>query len=603
MRFSVETDAWFFSIEGTPRKTRWTSQDPTQPPRLDVNLRGDALQRLDWDSSSRGVPGALTYTGVGPALFEETAYKVTVMNKRGSPAGFRHQDPSLIENVTSVAGQSSILSGTINFRSQVGRSAFELDDGSSRLEVIVEVRPSKLDYESDYEALRESVSGLARQLVLEFLRATYGGGKAAGDQTGTRRLDWLLLLRDEVDRLESALAHIVGHPHAQLVREVEFQTAEKIRKPTTATRRAVARGQGQGPWTSSPVALRHRTRLPNLSATETLDTPEHRWLKTQLAFVATTVAQVRSDYAARTSRSLPETGRRSLRSKAIVDELQQFEDTLAPYLNVSPLADAVGDAAPSFSSLVLQGRPGYRDAYQSLLRLRMAIRVNGDVLALPLRDLSDLYEMWCFVAIVNLVAQTLDAEIDLAELMKLEDTGTRVRLKPGQGSSVAFNFGRDRVNVVYNREYWGRTGTQKPDIIIEVIREGMAPVVLILDAKYRVETSDSYLATSPCPGPPSDAVAQLHRYRDAITVNWAGAGRGRPVVRAVALFPLGADDSLRWTEHNFFASVSELGIGALPFLPDNMAWVSDWIAESLSAPDDKLAWPGPPFLAWESIKS
>ncbi|OCB14901.1 hypothetical protein A5644_25805 [Mycobacterium intracellulare subsp. yongonense] len=281
--------------------------------------------------------------------------------------------------------------------------------------------------------------------------------------------------------------------------------------------------------------------------------------------------------------------------------MADMEATLAPFLTISPFLEASSWVTQSFASLTLQGRPGYREAYLALLRLNMSLLVGGDALKIPVRDLSELYEIWCFLAVVHRVSQVLRAPVDVFGLIELRDVGVRLTVVPGVASTVKVITHWCEARVTYNREYSMRSGLQRPDIVIEILRNDMPPVLLLLDAKYRLDTTPGYVRAFGCPGPPADAIGQLHRYRDAIAVRYPKFRVGRPVVRAVALFPLGNEDSQGWINHPYFEAIDEVGIGALPFLPSNMAWVDEWLTYGITAPPDRLAWPGPDFIAWAQV--
>jgi hypothetical protein len=105
------------------------------------------------------------------------------------------------------------------------------------------------------------------------------------------------------------------------------------------------------------------------------------------------------------------------------------------------------------------------------------------------------------------------------------------------------------------------------------------------------------------PSAPIDAINQLHRYRDAIVLAGEHGQLARVVVRGVALFPLSEAASADYLSHRLYESLNTLGIGALPFLPRNQAWVSTWIRSVIEAPNSTIAWPGPPFSAWESMRA
>lgn len=594
----IRTSRWEVTLEGENRASVWEGRPGAPAPRLQVRVdRRDGIELVATDHAPQRT-GERVYDGLGTRLVEETSYRLSIVSRRGTQPSLKHLDPSLIRDVRPIPGHRDVISGSINFKSQIGDSRFVIEDGESALEVIVEVRPTKLDYEADYEDLLESVSGLARQLVLEFLRATTRGATPA-TRDDQRQIEWLLLLREEIASLEEALTYVVAHPHRQLVRETRMTPVERIRRPSTATRRALMRGSGQGAWEKTDGIGRHRSKLPASQPYETLDSAENRWLYLQLVHATSSLARLRHDF---TASQRPRPGSKpSPRALAIAEELAGMEATLAPFLTLSPFAEASASVPQSFTSLTLQGRPGYREAYQALLRLNMSLTVTGEALSIPIRDLSELYEIWCFLAVVSRVSEVLGTPIDLFDLIELRDTGVRLTVVPGAQSTVRLVSDRCEVRVTYNREYRMRSGPQRPDIVIEILRDDMPPVLLLLDAKYRLDTTPDYVRDFGCPGPPADAIGQLHRYRDAITVKYPKYSQGRPVVRAVALFPMGEGDAESWVDHPYFEAIDEVGIGGLPFLPSNMSWVEEWLKYGIQAPPNRLAWPGPDFIAWREV--
>jgi hypothetical protein len=147
--------------------------------------------------------------------------------------------------------------------------------------------------------------------------------------------------------------------------------------------------------------------------------------------------------------------------------------------------------------------------------------------------------------------------------------------------------------VSYNRVFPGQTGDQKPDIVIRVREQTQPDVVIVLDAKYRVDATAEFRARYGAPGPPIEAINALHRYRDAIVTK--DPGPVRPVVRCAALFPLTIEETTAFEqESDLYASLSRLGIGALPFLPENTALAAAWLEQLLTLPANELMWNGPP---------
>ena len=595
----IEIDApgFQFTLDGPvlPARRRVESEHPIEGALRVAVLNGQSSVSVRW----RDVDGRWrTDRPAGPPLYEETSYTLTVV--AADPAQrpiVRHRDPTLIRGLNRIRGRDDVVTGAINFRSQVGRTTFEVVVGDTTMQVEVEVFPAKLDYRTDYEDLLREVEGAARALVLEYLRATQRSG-AVEHRTPGQPVDWLVLLRNEAADLERALNRIATNPHRQLSRSIDYQRAERIRRATPLTRRAVHHGQGRGEKTAMPSGLTLRSQLPASPAVETLDTAENRWLRTQLDAITRTVAELRS----RAARPAQNDERPDGRAAAIDNELRALEEHLAPFLAMSPLSDATGPVRTDFASLTLLGAEGYREAYQSILRLRMALRVHGETVDLAVKDISELYEIWCYIAVVRLVAEVLDVRADPADIFSLDDAGVQVRLRKGTRSSITLPHAAGRVRIAYNHRFTGWTGTQAPDVMIEIVREGMPAVILVLDAKYRLDASEEYVSAFGGPSAPIDAINQLHRYRDAIVLAGEHGRLARVVVRGVALFPLGETASADYASHRLRESLVVLGVGALPFLPRNQTWVSTWIRSVIEAPNSAIAWPGPPFSAWESLR-
>ena len=154
------------------------------------------------------------------------------------------------------------------------------------------------------------------------------------------------------------------------------------------------------------------------------------------------------------------------------------------------------------------------------------------------------------------------------------------------------------VVVAYNQSFDGPTGNQKPDITITFKHKGHRDLILVLDAKYRVDRTLEYTKRFGMIGPPIDAVNALHRYRDAIFLESDSNTKVRPVIKGVALFPATASECSNLNESSLFKSISTLGIGALPFLPGNTLHVQEWLTEMLAKDHAGLSDHGPIFSGW-----
>jgi predicted component of viral defense system (DUF524 family) len=593
------------------------------PARLRLTLRGPALHPhlaiFEDDGSSSGYlsvategtrdPAVLwaTQDGAvqewspsepsGPPLYEETRYRIAIEDLSGSGVPrLVVRDPSVLTEVDQHQAHH-LFTGTLNFRSQVGRTDLRITTPSAVMTITVEVFPTKLDYNSDYEALLQEVSSACRALGLEYLRATYIRG--AGDSgRGETRLEWLILLRNEVDTLEAAMRYIAAHPQHELERHVELRHIDRIRRPDATVRRSVARGLGRGELHEVAGIGPVRPAVLSSRSEETLNTPEHRWLRLQLTVVEGLLAEILTGLTAESEASRWHGGPRATIATE-QEEVAGFIRRLRLLLRLAPMVEATGDAPGGPPSLTLLSQLGYRDAYRTLMTLRLGLGLDLGEVEMSVTELHTLYETWCFLRLAQIVASLANAPRE-GSVIETSPSGLRVRLQAGQESRLTLDHGDRQLVLYYNPNYRGLTGDQRPDIVLEFKEEGWPRIIVVFDAKYRLRSDPSYVAALRSPGPPIDGVNALHRYRDAIVVQSAD-GPGRPTVKGVALFPLPNWAVDTFLEGNLYRALETLGVGALPFTPTSTDIVTAWLSSLLGLPTPELANPGPPFLAWEHV--
>jgi len=284
--FRIETDRFYL----TWSKVRDEESVPLggntpQPGWLVLRSRRDSLQFDDstWRADVPTEAAHLVEQTTGPRLYEQCDYKLFARAKNGR-IHISHRDP-LIRQRLSTEEADGIVHGLINFGSQIGRTEFSiLINGLPELDFEVEVFPSKLDYASDYESLTAEVQEICTGLALEYLRATYQKGLKIGTPQPTA-IEWLVLLRHAADSLEQALQHIAHHPIRGLNREPLTMPAERVKRVDSSIRTAVRRGRGSGQFVKLNNEYQIRRNLEARQARSTLDTPEHRWLATQLSSI------------------------------------------------------------------------------------------------------------------------------------------------------------------------------------------------------------------------------------------------------------------------------------------------------------------------------
>lgn len=578
--FRIETDFLVCDVTG-PVTHRHLGNGETPHPFFDVAGEGTVTV-----ADSSGTATQWSRGDTGPALFEDVNYRFYGQSKRaGVPLQVRHRDNALLVDLDARA-ENGLVAGTLNFQRQIGRSDLVLVVGADRITVTVEVLPTKLDYRADYDALLHGTRAANESLVLEYLRATYRLGSRQRGASGD--VEWLTLLRDRMHDLEQAIHAIDRRPLRSLRQTLGDRRPEKLRRVDATAMQAIRRGTGSGAWQTAANGLRVRAFVPSRTPQESLDTPEHRWIAQELRTIALRLEGYERVFA------LP--GRTETPNQRTLQLQEEFRGFHQRILNLSqiPALQTRGSVPAAFSSLQLTSALGYADAYRNLVELRHALTLDPGTDNVSVSDLHELYELWCFLEIVQQLSQLTGASVDPSNVIRTRKGRLGVALIKGSGSRVLLRGAALSMIVEYNPRFPGLSGDQIPDILIRVRHAGQPDALLALDAKYRLDSSSAYSNQFGSVGPPRDALNVLHRYRDAITDDPTSYAH-RPVKRGVALFPLSKDRSISFADSRLSLSLRIQGIGALPFLPGNTDHVANWLRDMLALPPEVLALPGPPY--------
>ncbi len=557
--FTITTDRFHLTWSGPVVPT-----DPGAPPGyLSVRaLRVDAALRIETLGEEVNTTSQLR-------LAEQTRYRVFARSRTGARIMLRHDDPLATQGLIGDEG-GTILSGTVDFEGQVGRSRFVVVVGEEEEATFeVEVFPTKATFD-DVETMRAELDEALTGLALEYLRSTTTQAQPSGELP--RRATWRTLLRRTLPDLEVALEHIAAHPYHELNRIPHLVRAERVRRPDATLRGAVLRGRGAGALNRFASEVAIRTYVPERLAVATLDTPEHRWLRARLHAVRTTLLTLYQEEV-KLSRS-----DRRLRTLA---DISDAERRLARLLRLPPLRAARVEAMISGATQRLLTAPAYAEAYHACRNLALGLELAGGPVPHATRDLHLLYELWCYLIVVRRTACFLDQNISEHDFFRAEHQGVRLMLRRGQRHSVTFDREEQRVQIAYNPRFAARPGllAQRPDILITVENQGSI-YRYVLDAKYRRDDATGYVRRYGAPGPPEDALGDLHRYRDAI-IEADGTGVRRSVVQAVALYPYREPEPEAFSASRLWTSIATVGVGAIPLVPGATHYLDRWLADVL----------------------
>lgn len=513
-----------------------------------------------------------------PFLFEQTNYQLEVV----APDSL---DPSSCQLRLGgrELGRPRKITGhllwlcALNFYSEVGFADLTLAVGSrTLLHLRVEVFPSKLDYRTDYRSLQADIQTEVRSLVFAALgRTSQRGATRVGAQE--TEIEWLTVLHQDFERLRRAMDIILRQPMRHLHREREIVRGDRAHRADKASL-AYLRTNPQSLHSSDlgPIKVHGRSwgavKLAVTRKTLTVDTVENRYVAVALRLLLHRVRRdLRQFEGARDGDAF----------SRWVGFLKGVERATRRWLDATFLAELPREMAMPRPTLALHLTPGYREFFSAHANLSRSLDLQGDALDLQQKDLATLYELWCFIALANLLRDGLGLAPRRPSWLRVEQRRTVLELKKGKTSAIEWKTsdGQD-VRIVYNIEDDTPTGTYKPDNTLVVSKKhGVEPFLYVFDAKYRLASDADYVKTHGAPGPPVDTINRMHAYRDQIvrapkanappspsSTVW-GLGHRRylqQTVSAVVLYPYAAADA---TKNRFVGTIEQVGIGGLPFLP------------------------------------
>lgn len=465
----------------------------------------------------------------------------------------------------------------LNFGNNVGFFDLSIHLASVKTKIQFEVFSRKADYKTDYLEMRDEVSSMLRNLAMAANAKTYGVAAPAHDHNPTL-VEWFALIQPYFAEFLKLANAISKAPHSRLTsRDVPKDTERARRVTRQVVGRALRQQNGGAAIPSLGIALPRR--IKESVASITLDTPENRYYK---ALIKTTYLKIRT--LSKVSASGDEDADRFSERRffdAIRPTLKSMERQLEAVMR-TPFLAQIKDVAPERpNSMVFHKHPLYARFDKLCRLLNGGLAFTGNIVPVGIKETSLLYEYWCFLKIVALLRDRFD--LTNQSVVQVNRFRATVALSKGKSSAIRFvhkTTGKP-LFLVYNRLF-NRLPTiaQKPDNVIQFASEDR---FYIFDAKYRIQFDREYMAQYGGPGPTTEDVNTMHRYRDAIAIPYPM----RPqeylqgvVAGAVVLFPYPHEDMYR--SHRFHKSIGQVEIGGLPFLPGSTALVAEKI-ESLLA--------------------
>lgn len=453
------------------------------------------------------------------------------------------------------------LSGTLNFGNDLGSTDFIVRylkrNKQFEIRLSFEVFPTKLDYRNDYTKIISEIETEYPLLVLDFLRKTYSGFKSGS--TENTDLIWWQVFGGLFEEFIIASNFILNKPHSRLIQETVYVKADKLKRVTPAIEEEFHR------FRSRPEK-NYRTQHKLLS----VDTPENRFFKHALSRTFYRFQNIKKYIRSKYTNSI---------SPDYTEELNRV-DTQLKKCNANPIFRTIGRfAGMRQESLVLERATGYSSIYKVWIMLNAGISFFEGVSKMELKNIAELYQVWCFLTIKNMLQDVLGkTSPDEIKLAKFYQDDFVFKIDRGMKSRIAYNLDDGRKVQLYHDLQFDTKGTdsiraftvnQRPDIVLQLTKNDLKDnyvLTYLYDAKYRLRSDDDSNAADL---PPDDAINQMHRYRDAIYYHNKSQNQPeKEVIGGYVLFPgTGSIDQIR--ESMFYTSIKDVNIGAFPLCPNN----------------------------------
>lgn len=519
-------------------------------------------------------------------FFENTEYPLIVRGKELTDISLAINDHLRTDgkDKSTIISSGDELYGSLNFHNQVGMTDFcfsykvKGDNQPRELKFRTEVLSFKLDYRSDLKTIISDIENEYAMLSTSFLKDTYLSMRRGMGENNP--LIWWQIFKSCYVDIVDAARQIINRPKRRLRSVPKYERAERM---ACMPRELENEYQAHK---DNPAYL-YRTEELILSH----DTIENRFLKYALNEMMRRFVIVKDHIMIAMHLDDP---------NRIDTSLEMMENEMMRLCNNSFFRGVGQFKGFAQDNLVMKQAQGYKTIMEKWIELQQGYELEEGMRKLEIKDICDLYEIWCFIKVKNIV-QDVMKELGKNAKPKVNERDVTNDFIPQlvYGGSISFinNDGIELASVCYNAEvHKGNyksaisgtntiTTVQRPDIVLRLSKheEGGMKYTYLFDAKYRIADTDE---DSNCYGsgydvPPVDAIDQMHRYRDAIYYTEEGRDREhlkKEIIAGYVLFPGRIPlEALDMETGDYYNQQSNrlIGIGAFPLRPDQERHAED----------------------------
>jgi hypothetical protein len=498
-----------------------------------------------------------------PLIFENKDYfiGITFKNKALVQSPYIYSKLKEVEEKFFYREELGFLAGTINFGNDLGKSnlivRYTKGNQLQEINFQFEVFPTKLNYRSDYEKIVSDIEKEYPYLVLDFLKKTYTSFKT-GNSPNTDLIWWQVFGGLYNEFIQSS-KFILNKPHSRIIRQTKYVKADRINKWTTILEEEYSQ-------------FKHLPNKNYRSEYKTLstNTAENKFFKHAVSQTLRRFKKVKSFIEKRFSNSITDPFKVELN---LIEK--QFETISAnPFFRTIDEFQGIKQ-----ESLVLQKATGYSTIYRSWIMLNSGLKFLEGIQKIELKNIADLYQIWCFLEIKNVLQNLLGKDnpddVDLAEI-QIDDFVFKI--ERGVKSKVSFNKTNGEIIDLFHdfsydtsesQNVKSFTVNQRPDIVLRITKNDLKEkyvLTYLYDAKYRLASDEKEGSPDL---PTEDSINQMHRYRDAIYyVNKDKVKPEKEVIGAYILFP-GSGEIETIKNLDYYKSIESVNIGAFPLRPND----------------------------------
>jgi len=565
-------------------------------------------------------PESKEWDNLWPVIFETCKYQVRLLfhglDKESMPE-IRHvrkdvEDSFFYDEELNGRDEKS-LTGELDFINEPGvfKLDFSYQKNGIRKEAYVtfDVVSPKLDTKNDYKSLLREVNKEYEDVIYRYLSITlqqFARGPLNSDAT------WMAAFQSVVDDYIKNVKRVIQNPHSQIAIYRTSRKAEQIKfwTPTMEERYGEVKKEGK----------LEECYFDYNEVRSTQNTMENRFVKHTLQTIGKRLSTVITTILNATQEELSERHRQMWKDY----QTSLYKLAKHPFFKSIERFDGMAQ-----ESLVLQNRTGYQQIYKDWLKLKRGIDFYNGAANIGTLQIWEIYELWCFIKMKKLVAEVLGIDkgkpsheqlitepkgtllnpfeksssehVVEYHYPKAEETDTderKAELTAHEGDVVTLHyqhtFSRSSGKDGYGMGINTATTEQRPDIVLN-IRKASGEVVLtyLYDAKYRVindkkldadfeeQDMSENMAMRGGDYPPTDAVNQMHRYRDAIYYSKEHEPyRSKEIIGGYILFPGRGDDE--YVKKRYYSvSVESVNIGAFPLLPNSYSLLKKHLEDIL----------------------